>query len=392
MNDKMTSGEIAKKAGVSQKAVRLYDEKGLLKPTEYSDGNYRLYDKEALQILEKIVALKQIGFSLEEIRDNLTSGDAVDIRDALKMQLAIMEEKRYKIEMVIDAINRTLAQKEESLDWDDVANIVQSVTLDQTADLAHWKALQHTVSEDWYVQIFRSMDFAAGNKVLDLGCGFSKIWRNNWNIIPEGTKIYAYDIPGSWAEDFEKYIKENEGSLPKDVAIDLVYADLDKAASWEKIDSEQKYDRIIAHYVFDEVKNIEAIVEKASKVLSKDGFFSINGPDVTTWDIFFKSAMSEAGIEADFIDERIAENLAERDAYIEMVGKYFTKIETIELHSSFRFDEADDIMEFLKRRYEVQSKFFSVNEKKIKEYFAGRIAKDGEILITTDSHFLHCSI
>lgn len=392
MNDKMTSGEIAKKAGVSQKAVRLYDEKGLLKPTEYSDGNYRLYDKEALQILEKIVALKQIGFSLEEIRDNLTSGDAVDIRDALKMQLAIMEEKRYKIEMVIDAINRTLAQKEESLDWDDVANIVQSVTLDQTADLAHWKALQHTVSEDWYVQIFRSMGFAAGNKVLDLGCGYSKIWRNNWNIIPEGTKIYAYDIPGSWAEDFEKYIKENEGSLPKDVAIDLVYADLDKAASWEKIDSEQKYDRIIAHYVFDEVKNIEAIVEKASKVLSKDGFFSINGPDVTTWDIFFKSAMSEAGIEADFIDERIAENLAERDAYIEMVGKYFTKIKTIELHSSFRFDEADDIMEFLKRRYEVQSKFFSVNEKKIKEYFAGRIAKDGEILITTDSHFLHCSI
>ena len=31
MDEKMTSGEIAKKAGVSQKAVRLYDEKGLLK-------------------------------------------------------------------------------------------------------------------------------------------------------------------------------------------------------------------------------------------------------------------------------------------------------------------------------------------------------------------------
>ena len=78
MDEKMTSGEIAKKAGVSQKAVRLYDEKGLLKPTDYSEGNYRLYDKEALQILEKIVALKQIGFSLEEIRDNLVAGDAED--------------------------------------------------------------------------------------------------------------------------------------------------------------------------------------------------------------------------------------------------------------------------------------------------------------------------
>ena len=60
---KMTSGEIAKKAGVSQKAVRLYDEKGLLKPTGYSEGNYRLYDEGSLEILEKIVALKNIGFS-----------------------------------------------------------------------------------------------------------------------------------------------------------------------------------------------------------------------------------------------------------------------------------------------------------------------------------------
>ncbi|MBR6402046.1 MAG: MerR family transcriptional regulator [Eubacterium sp.] len=392
MDDKMTSGEIAKKAGVSQKAVRLYDEKGLLKPTEYSDGNYRLYDKEALQILEKIVALKQIGFSLEEIRDNLTSGDAKDIEEALKMQLAIMEEKRYKIDMVIDAINRTLAQKEEALDWDDVARIIQSVTLDQAADLAHWKSLQRTISEDWYVQIFRTMNFEKGGKVLDLGCGFSKIWRNNWDIIPEGTKIYAYDLPGSWAEDFEKFIEENKGSLPKDVVIDLVYSDLDKAASWEKIDSEQNYDRIIAHYIDNEVQNIEAIVERASKVLNRGGFFSINGPDVTVWDLFLKNAMSEAGIEENFLDEKIKESLAERDAYIEMLGKYFSKIETIELHNSFRFVDVDDIFECFQRRNKNQAKFFSVNEKKIREYFADKIAKDGEIIITTDSHFQHCYI
>ena len=59
--DKMTSGEIAKKAGISQKAVRIYDEKGLLKPVDYSEGNYRLYDERSLLILEKIIALKQIG-------------------------------------------------------------------------------------------------------------------------------------------------------------------------------------------------------------------------------------------------------------------------------------------------------------------------------------------
>ena len=54
MKEKMTSGEIAKQAGVSTKALRIYDEKGLLKPVGHSEGNYKLYDKSSLIILEKI--------------------------------------------------------------------------------------------------------------------------------------------------------------------------------------------------------------------------------------------------------------------------------------------------------------------------------------------------
>lgn len=392
MDDKMTSGEIAKKAGVSQKAVRLYDEKGLLKPTDYSEGNYRLYDKEALQILEKIVALKQIGFSLEEIRDNLTSGDAKDIEEALKMQLAVMEEKRYNIDMVIDAINRTLARKEESLDWDDVASIVQSVTIDQKADLGHWKALQHTVSEDWYVQIFRSMQFEKNEKILDLGCGFSKIWRNNWDIIPENSKIYAYDIRGGWADDFEKFVNENKGSLPAGVSIDLTFEDLEKEASWEKIDKEKSYDRIILHYVCDELKDSEAVIAKASKVLNKDGFFSVNAPGCCDMDVWFKDVLKEASVEESFLDENIAHDLEEAKEFDEMIGKYFSKIDTVTLSSSFRFDEAEDLFDYICNRYKDQAKFLSCNKCKIKEYLAAKISETGEIIITTNSRFLHCSV
>ena len=75
MKEKMTSGEIAKQAGVSTKALRVYDEKGLLKPVGLSEGNYKLYDKSSLIILEKIIALKHIGFSLEEIKSSLEDDD-----------------------------------------------------------------------------------------------------------------------------------------------------------------------------------------------------------------------------------------------------------------------------------------------------------------------------
>jgi DNA-binding transcriptional MerR regulator len=392
MDEKMTSGEIAKKAGVSQKAIRLYDEKGLLKPTEYSEGNYRLYDKEALEILEKIVALKQIGFSLEEIRDNLVAGDAKDIEEALRMQLAVMEEKRYRIDMVIDAINRTLARKGESLDWDDVAGIVQSVTADQNADRNHWLMMQHTVpGEDWYVKVFDSLEFKQDEKILDLGCGYSKLWRNNWKDIPCGTQIFAYDIRGSWADDFEKFLEENKSDLPEGVDINLVFSDLEKEEAWNLIEKNKTYSRIVAHYIEDELKDAEALVARASKVLDKNGFFSINGPDINTWNFFFKDAMKEAGIEVPFIDDVIADQEKERDEFRNMVSKYFAKFDVIGLQSSFRYDKADDLLLKMKDTYEGQEKFFAKNADKIKAYFEEKL-EEGDILITCDSHFLHCYI
>jgi len=393
MDEKMTSGEIAKKAGVSQKAVRLYDEKGLLKPTEYSEGNYRLYDKEALEILEKIVALKQIGFSLEEIRDNLVAGDAKDIEEALRMQLAVMEEKRYRIDMVIDAINRTLARKGETLDWDDVAGIVQSVTVDQNADRNHWLMMQHTVpGEDWYVKVFDSLEFKQDEKILDLGCGYSKLWRNNWKDIPCGTQIFAYDIRGSWADDFEKFLEENKSDLPEGVDINLVFSDLEKEEAWGLIEKDKTYSRIVAHYIEDELKDTEALVARASKVLDKNGFFSINGPDVNTWNFFFKDAMKEAGIEDPFIDDVIADQEKERDEFRNMVSKYFAKVDVIGLQSSFRYDKADDLLLKMKDTYDGQEKFFAKNADKIKVYFEEKLEEKCEILITCDSHFLHCYI
>ncbi len=391
MDDKMTSGEIARKAGVSQKAVRLYDEKGLLKPTDYSEGNYRLYDKEALQVLEKIVALKQIGFSLEEIRDNLKAGEAQDIEEALRMQLAAMEEKRYRIDMVIDAIKRTLARKDEGLDWDDVAGIVQSVTMDQTADLNHWKYVKHNAGEDWYVQVFCSLNFAEGGKVLDLGCGYSKLWRNNWDIIPGGTKIYAYDVRGSWADDFEKFLDENKDKLPQGVDIDLTFADLEKDQAWEKIAKEKTYDRIIMHYVYSELKNPEAVIAKASEVLGKGGYLSVNGPDVASWDLYFRDAMKEAGINAPFIDEKIREQEAKRDAFRAIAGRYFSNIRIVDLPSTFRYESVDDIIEKMKDMYDGQAKFFACNGQKLKAYFESKFDENGELLVATFGRFLHCS-
>lgn len=44
-----TAGELAKKLGISSRTIRFYDEKGLLIPSGYSEGGYRLFDEGSVQ-------------------------------------------------------------------------------------------------------------------------------------------------------------------------------------------------------------------------------------------------------------------------------------------------------------------------------------------------------
>ena len=390
MEKKMTSGEMAKKAGVSQKAIRLYDEKGLLKPTEYSEGNYRLYDTAALQILEKIVALKQIGFSLEEIRDNLKSGEASDIKSALEIQLQRMEEKKYQLEKTTDAIKRTLARK-ENLDWDDVAEIVQYVSTDQSADERHWDALKHTSGEmDWYVRIFNSLDIKEGTRVLDLGCGYAKLWRNNWTSIPKGTKITGYDIHGSWADDFAKFIPENKDTLPAGVTIDLAFSNLEEEDTWQKINESGVYDMVVAHYVDSEIKDIESLVARASKVVAEDGVFAFNGANVANWNNIFKEAINAIGEDDTFIAETIAAQKEKRDQYIAMMEKYFARVESVLLPNFWHYTDAGEIVEKMKSYYKDEAKNIANYEQKILTYFQKKIEENGEYVLEARSQFWHC--
>ena len=64
-------GELAKRTGLSVRALHWYDEIGLLSPSHRTEAGYRLYTAQDIARLEQIRSLRQLGFSLEEIRDCL---------------------------------------------------------------------------------------------------------------------------------------------------------------------------------------------------------------------------------------------------------------------------------------------------------------------------------
>src|SRR5262245_57038833 len=65
----LTIGDFARASGLTPKALRLYDELGLLRPAEVDETNgYRYYDPDQLDGARLVARLRLVGMSLERIR------------------------------------------------------------------------------------------------------------------------------------------------------------------------------------------------------------------------------------------------------------------------------------------------------------------------------------
>lgn len=84
-------GELAKQTGLTVRALHHYDEIGLLTPSQRSASGYRLYDGEDIARLLQILSLRQLGFSLEEVRDSLAKPD-LSLPKVLELHIARLRD------------------------------------------------------------------------------------------------------------------------------------------------------------------------------------------------------------------------------------------------------------------------------------------------------------
>ncbi|MFP6557776.1 SAM-dependent methyltransferase [Paraburkholderia sp. B3] len=80
-------GELAKKVGLSVRALHHYDSIGLLSPSQRTDGGARLYGRDDLIRLHRIEALKRFGYSLPDIKASLDARPADVPRQLLQRQI-----------------------------------------------------------------------------------------------------------------------------------------------------------------------------------------------------------------------------------------------------------------------------------------------------------------
>jgi DNA-binding transcriptional MerR regulator len=77
----MQIGDVASRVGLSLRTIRYYDEMGLVVPSERSAGGFRLYSETDVERLALIKTIRPLDFPLEQVRELLSTIDAVNADD-----------------------------------------------------------------------------------------------------------------------------------------------------------------------------------------------------------------------------------------------------------------------------------------------------------------------
>ena len=118
-------GELARRVGVSVRTLHHYEDVGILVPSERTDAGHRLYGRDDVERLARIVALTRLGLSLDETRQCLDDARWSPLRlveQHLERARAVLDEQQELCDRLQHLRESLLSQGE-----DDVETFIQTV-------------------------------------------------------------------------------------------------------------------------------------------------------------------------------------------------------------------------------------------------------------------------
>lgn len=123
-------GELAKQTGVSVRTLHWYEEIGLLEPSQRTEAGHRLYAAEDVGRLQQIRSLRQLGFTLDEIRECL-GNPQFSPRRVIALHLTRLDEEielqkrlRARLEAIASHYDRS-----EHVSADEFIQAIEAMTM-----------------------------------------------------------------------------------------------------------------------------------------------------------------------------------------------------------------------------------------------------------------------
>jgi DNA-binding transcriptional MerR regulator len=216
----LSPAELARRFGVSVKALRLYERHGLLKPLRTSTG-WRAFGPQDVERLHSILCLKGLGLSLARIGE-LFNGRRVDLEQLLALQERALAEHRRRLDRALTRLAATRRRLESggALSIEDFIALAKETTVsDPTTLTTILDPLidAHFTEEDRGRLAVRAGEFDQAAVTL--------AWQG---LIEECRVLMARDEPASpeamdlarrWMAQLEQFTGGDPGVLAKTAAV-----------------------------------------------------------------------------------------------------------------------------------------------------------------------------
>ncbi|MFV8257868.1 MerR family transcriptional regulator [Bdellovibrio bacteriovorus] len=135
MKNWLTISEFGERTGLSIKALRIYEERGILNPHTRSESRYRVYTAEQVLVAERVVHYKHLGFSLEQIKALLRETNGQSLQELLEARLcesrksvSLMQQQIKSLESILTSLkqDKELSETERSQVMENIIEISEN--------------------------------------------------------------------------------------------------------------------------------------------------------------------------------------------------------------------------------------------------------------------------
>lgn len=374
------TGQFAKLANVSERTIRYYDKIGLLKPSFVMENGYRQYSDLDLLKLQKILSLKHLGFSIEEIFPMVM--DNTNLKESFELQIDLIEDKISHLQSLKDALKR--ASQTPDLSWNMILSLVQ-LSNEETNIIEQYKNAKNlndrislhekysTNKQGWFNWLFNQIDFSKVNRLLELGCGNGKLWQEN-RIDLRNREIFLSDIS-------EGMVEEVRNKLGSD--FNCIVADAEKIPF-----KDEYFDSIIANHVLFYLNDLNLGLKEIDRVLKSDGILYCS--------TYGKNHMKEITEIVQNFDSRIS--LSNHSLYDifglengeSILKEYFFNVKRMDYQDSLEITESKPLIDYIMSCHGNQNEILGPRLNEFKEYIEELLKNNGKIVVTKQAGLFVC--
>jgi len=385
-----TTGQLAKRTGVTVRTLRYYDKIGLLKPSRTTHGAVRLYSKDDVARLHKIQMLKYIGLTLAEIgqiiQDDTTPEQ--DLGRSLQMQKEIIQSQIAHLQYVSKAIDEALRKMEgqgQQVDWEGVADVMRTIHREKDWSEQYHNAVRlqsrmrlydqfSSNKMGWHRWFFEHLGSKPNLKVLELGCGDAALWRRNMDHIPDTWSITLTDLSVGMLEQARMSFGAHSGRFK------FLLADAQEIPFHDN-----EFDIVIANHMLYHVLDMNRAVSEMHRVLKPGG-------------CLYASTMSTRHLqEMEQLTRTFDPQIQVLDPVMERfqldngrdtLRAVFTEIEQIRFEDDMRIDEVQPLIQYMTSTpMNARKVLVGTKLDQFTTYLQEKIAEQGSLYITKDTGF-----